>query len=79
MRGKGVSNDQNQPHANTANRHDPVGRWRGGSVSVAQGLQAGGLLDGSGGLKCNSDVLTHAEHKPNARERKPSVRKDDDM
>lgn len=42
---------------NTANRHDPAGRWCGGSVSVAQGLQASCLLDGSSSPKCSSDVL----------------------
>ena len=51
------SHDQNQHHTDTADRHDLAGRWCSGSVSVAQGLQASDLLDGSGSPECDSDIL----------------------
>ena len=44
-----------------------------GSLPVALGLQTSGVLDSSGSPECDCDILTPAERKPNARERKTSI------
>lgn len=60
-------------NTNASDRYDSAGRWCSSSVSVAQGLQTGCLLGCGSGSECDSDILTHAERKTNARERKPSI------
>lgn len=40
-----------------ADRHDPAGRWCGGGVPVAQGLQTNGVLDSRGCVKFDGNVL----------------------